>query len=153
MTKILKIGTFFLFSLLVIFSCEKPPCENYNGAQLNLGFFESDGTTLIAKSIDSLTVYAGNAFYDGSTLSLTTLALTLSNSKDQSEFIFLFKDGRSDTLVFNYLRETKLVSHECGFVNFYTLTGVTTTTNVIDSVWVRKELVEYGKEENCKIYF
>jgi hypothetical protein len=150
---------FFIFVLLAyLFSCETaPPCDDANGVQANLGFFYYDGTELTDTLIDSLVVYTFDKepvpFFDGTKTKNSTVALQLSMLNDTSIFIFEFGTDGTDTVKFIYTQYTNLVSHECGFVNFYELQEVKSTTNLIDSVWIRKELVEYGDDENVKIYF
>jgi hypothetical protein len=150
---------FFIIGLLLsFFSCQSPPpCEDANGVQVNLGFFYNSGTALSDTLIDSLVVYAltdkSTLYFDGTKTKDSTIALPLSMTSDTSVYIFNFGTEGSDTLEFCYIRHPKLVSYECGFVVFDTLTGVNVTHNHIDSVWIRKDLVEYGDEENVKIYF
>jgi hypothetical protein len=152
---------FYLIGVLLLmyfFSCETaPPCDDANGVQANLGFYHYNGTTLNDTLIDSLAVYTQSIlqilYYDGTQTATGKLELPLSMISDTSVFIFQFDSGVFDTLEFYYTQETRLISHECGFANFYTLTGATTTHNRIDSVWIRKNLVEYGDDENVKIYF
>jgi len=151
---------YFLIFLLLgyLFSCETPPpCEDANGVQANLGFYYYSETTLNDTLIDSLVVYALNEdlvlFFDGTQTRNQTIALPLSMISDTSIFIFQFGKDGTDTLEFRYTQYTKLISHECGFVNYFDISEIITTHNLIDSVWVRKELVEYGDEENVKIYF
>jgi len=150
---------FLVYALIVsLYSCETPPpCEDANGVQANVGFYYYSGTTLNKKSIDSLVVYTTNdlntPYYDGTKYRIDTIDLPLSMLNDTSVFIFHFGTDGTDTVEFYYTQYTRLVSYECGFINFYNLTGIKTTNNLIDSVWIRKELVEYGDEENVKIYF
>jgi hypothetical protein len=141
-----------------LFSCEAPPpCADANGVQANLGFYHYAETSLNDTLIDSLVVYTikdkKTPYYDGTKTKVDTIALPLSMLNDTSVYIFHFGTDGTDTLEFYYTQYTRLVTHECGFINFYNLTGIKTTHNLIDSVWIRKELVEYGNEENVKIYF
>jgi hypothetical protein len=150
---------FFLISLIIIFiySCEAPPCEDTNGVKAKLGFYHFDGNALKDTLIDSVNIYLKNDslthFFNGTKTKTGSISLPLSMITDSSTFIFKFGSSATDTLTFRYTQYLKLVSHQCGFVNFFTITNYKTTTNRIDSVWVRKDLVEYGTEENVKIYF
>lgn len=143
--------------LASVFACAPTPCDDANGVQVNLGFYLYDGVQLTDTLIDSLVVYTMNdletPYYDGTKTKISSIALPLSMISDTSAFVFQFDSLHIDTIEFYYTQYTRLVSHECGFVNFYNITNVTTTLNLIDSVWVRKNLVEYGDEENVKIYF
>ena len=81
------------------------------------------------------------------------LALPLSMIVDSSTYIFDFGTKSFDTLTLKYSQYIHLESHECGFVNFYNIESYKITNNQIDSIWIRKDLVEYGDEENIKIYY
>jgi len=149
----------FLITLIIIFiySCDAPPCEDSNGVLLNIGFYHFNGTSLKDTLIDSLNITLKNdsatLFLNGTKKKTGNVALPLSMIADSSTFIFQFDSVAYDTLTIRYNQYLKLVSHQCGFVNFFNITSYENTTNRIDSVWIRKDLVEYGTEENIKIYF
>jgi hypothetical protein len=142
---------------LMIYSCDIPPCEDSDGVQMNIGFYHFDEEILKDTLIDSLNIYLLNdslsLFQVGTHKKTGNVSLPLSMIADSSAFIFQFDSIAYDTLIFRYTSNLKLVSHECGFVFFYTISDCENTTNRIDSVWIRKDLVEYGTEENIKIYF
>jgi hypothetical protein len=150
---------FFFISLIILFiySCDAPPCEDSDGVMVNIGFYQFDGKALKDTLIDSLNIFLKNDslthFWDGTKIKTDSVDLPLSMLTDSSTFIFRFDSSVNDTITFRYTQYLKLVSHECGFANFFNITGCETTTNRIDSVWIRKDLVEYGNEENVKIYF
>ena len=150
---------FFLltFIVMVIYSCDAPPCEDSDGVKLNIGFYHFDGKALQDTLIDSLNITLQNdsttLFWNGIKQKIGSIALPLSMIADSSSFVFQFDSLAYDTITFQYTQYLKLESHECGFVNFFNITGCKTTTNRIDSIWIRKDLVEYGTEENIKIYF
>ena len=85
--------------------------------------------------------------------STNELALPLSMVADSSAFIFQFGKSCFDTLIIRYNQYIHMESHECGFVNFYNIESYEMTNNRVDSIWIRKDLVEYGDEENIKIYY
>ncbi|MCF8360326.1 MAG: hypothetical protein K9H26_16350 [Prolixibacteraceae bacterium] len=148
----------FVFSVLLasFFACETPRCE-YEGVYMNCGFYYFDGSELTDTLFNSLDVFA-SANTDSSLLNETGSAvgavqLPLSMIDDSSMFIFRFDSLSSDTLVFYHTKNLHLVSHECGFVHFFEISGAEYTHNNVDSLWIRKSLIEYGEEENIKIYF
>lgn len=152
----------FFFSIFVSFayllSCQSAlPCDDANGVQANLSFCYYSGTVLSDTLIDSLVVYAltdePTLYFDGTDSEDSTIALPLSMLSDTSVYIFQFGKEGTDTLQFCYTQYTNMVSIECGFVNFCNLTALNTTHHLIDSIWISKELVEFGDEENVKIYF
>jgi hypothetical protein len=142
-----------MFTFLV--SCDELPCPHSEGAGVNVLFFELDGITEI--TIDSFSVTLLNKpddpYADEYSKGVNSIRFPLSITDDSSTVILSFKDMSADTLVFYYTQELVLISHQCGFETFFTINEVSTTTNRIKSVWVSKELVEYGNRENIKIYF
>jgi hypothetical protein len=150
---------FFLTSLIIIFlcSCEPPPCADSNGVKVNIGFYHFNGISLKDTLIDSLNITLKNdsatLFFNGIKTKAGSVALPLSMNADSSSFILQFDSVAYDTLTIRYSHYLKLVSHQCGFVDFFDITSYKNTTNRIDSLWIRKDLVEYGTEENIKIYF
>lgn len=152
-----RIFFLFTFIVMVIYSCDAPPCEDSDGVQVNIGFYHFDGKALQDTLIDSLNITLKNdslfLYLDGTKQKTGSVSLPLSMISDSSSFILQYDSVAYDTITFRYTQFLKLESHECGFVNFFNITGIETTTNRIDSIWIRKDLVEYGTEENIKIYF
>ncbi|HPR33623.1 MAG TPA: DUF6452 family protein [Prolixibacteraceae bacterium] len=150
---------FFLIlatGLWLVSACDVPPCEQ-EGVFLNGTFYHFDGSTLQDTLFDSLRIYLGNEelllLSDQSGSSVGSFRLPLSANDEQSRFVFLFGNELSDTLIVHHTASLHLLSHECGFVHFFELTDVETGAGVIDSVWIRKPRVDYGEDENIKIYF
>ena len=143
--------------LFILFmACDELPCEDTNGVQVNLGFYTLNGTSLSDTTIDTLTLQLYNEIdtpYTESYIKTHTLSFPLSQLVDTSTIIFMYKDSVFDTIIFHYDRSLILENHQCGFETFFEINNITTTSNRLDSVWVRKNLVEYGDEENVKIYF
>ncbi|MBN1925674.1 MAG: hypothetical protein JW798_07560 [Prolixibacteraceae bacterium] len=139
-----------------IFACEQPKCE-YSGVYVNCGFYHFDGTTLQDTLFDSLSIFVSidpdTAWLDKTGKQVGSVQLPLSMVNDTSMFIFSFDSLLYDTLVFFHTKELHLVSHACGFINFFEITDIESTKHNLDSIWIRKSLIEYGEEENIKIYF
>lgn len=151
-------GSFILLIILAFIACEIVPCSDSDGVQLNAGFYASNGLSVSDTSIKILRPYAliqsDTVFLEDMLSSdYQMVFLPFSKTSDTSCFVFSFDSLGCDTLMFIYTKTLKLESHECGFDFFYNLTGASTTTHVIDSVWIRKANVEYGEEENLKIFF
>lgn len=144
-------------SIILTYSCIVDPCKYPEGVKANIGFYKFNGNILKDTLIDSLQVIIINGsndlYYDGTKTKVKSVSLPLSMINDSSTFIFKFDNTIQDTLVLYYDQYLHMVSHECGFVNFYNILNSKVTNNNIDSLWIRKELVEYGNEENIKIYF
>jgi len=168
-----KIRNTAIVALLSLFicSCDAPPCDDSDGVQVNFGFYYFNGNSLKDTLIDSLNVFLYEEKISADTLNGTIekdllaaylfeeqgdaqkIALPLSMIADSSTFIFQFGKSCFDTLIIRYNQYIHMESHECGFVNFYNIESYEMTNNRVDSIWIRKDLVEYGDEENIKIYY
>lgn len=149
------IGFFAVMAFLGVVSCQTvPPCEN--GEVLMYGGFHAINQYGVKDTlIDSVSVYLHSASDElyCSNKNLKMISLPLSMQQDSTVFIFVFGKKASDTLVVKHSFDLKLVSHECGFVGFFTLTDAYTTTHCIDSVRIRKDLVNYDMQENIRLHF
>ncbi|MDA3879251.1 MAG: DUF6452 family protein [Prolixibacteraceae bacterium] len=155
--KILLKILFWTAAALAFLSCDELPCEDPDGAQANLSFFTIERGGLSDTLIDSLTVILLNdetnpygIFYKTVT---NKISVPLSLNEDTTTMIFLYKDSIADTLIFRYSRFMNLPSHECGFVTFFEINDIATSSNRLDSAWISKSTVENGEFENVKIYF
>ena len=132
------------------------PCLEYDGVQLNSGFYKIENAIVQDTTIDSLIVYPLNsetAYYNGIARRPSGLSFPLQVDNDTTSYVLNLDSLVYDTITFIYTRELVLESHECGFETFFHLQELRYTCNRIDSVWIRKELVEYGEVENVKISF
>jgi hypothetical protein len=146
-----------LFLGVVFTACDKPPCDDSDGVQANLGFYKVQKYVYKDTTFKNLEVVTLDNPSEPLKYVLSSTAksiyLPLSKMSDTSIFILKFNAISWDTISFYYNKELKLESHECGFDFFFHLTKVVSTNHMIDSVWIRKELIEYGTKENVKIFF
>lgn len=142
--------------MMMLWSCDELPCPDSNGVNLNLGFYTFDGRILADTTIDTINVILLNHPEDPHSEELTRVqhfSFPLSMIADSSTMILTYKDAVSDTITFYYEKLLTLESHKCGFDNFFDINDIKASNNRLDSVWISKDLVEYGEEENIKIYF
>lgn len=150
---------FLLMGLLIItfYACEELPCTHTDGVKLNAGFFTIDNSILREVSFDSLTMYLANniedPYFEEHIRPLNKLAIPLSINSDTTTLVLKYKDKTADTIVFHYQRSVVLINHQCGFDTFFQLDTITSTHYKIESIWISKETIDYGKAENIKIYF
>lgn len=153
-----KYGKVLLVACLTAFvACAELPCSETGGVNLNAGFYSYDGVVLTDTLIPNLIMHFGQEeetiYSDTLKGKVQSIQFPLSMITDSSVVIFEFNNSKSDTLIFHYNTTLHLESHECGFVNFFEITSIDATNNQIDSVWISKNMVEYGDVENIKIYF
>lgn len=157
MVKKIKSYLFYFLLLAVLsVSCDVLPCTEYDGVQLNAGFYKINNRVVEDTTIDSLIIYPLNSdtvSYNGVTKNTGSISMSLNVDNDTTGYVLFLDSISYDTITFICARELNLESHECGFEYFFYLQEIRYTCNRIDSVWIRKDLVEYGKVENVKISF
>lgn len=146
-----------LFLIILFSSCEELPCEYADGVLLNVGLFNLDGSNISQASIDSFSLFLLNkdeSFYEEEFLNkVSAFSFPLSISDSTTTVILKFNNKLADTLIFKHTNSLVLVNHECGFDTFFNIDTVTTSNNLIESIWISNATVNYGSFENIKIYF
>jgi hypothetical protein len=149
------LGGFIL--LYTLNACDELPCDYTDGVNVYVGFYQYDGITLADTLIDSLVVYLMNdpesSYTDSMDDDTQSISFPLSMINDTSTVILKIGSFSADTIIFYYNKSLNLLSHTCGFVNFFEITNINTTNNQLDSIWIRDELINYDDDENIKIYF
>jgi hypothetical protein len=140
---------------LLLLSCTPESCFEETEAFLKAPLYESETGKLHAP--DSLTVYGlnmeTNKLYDKA-INIQIALLPLNAGTDYCVYIIKINEI-SDTLVFVYTTYPHLVSKECGYTFYHTLfaDSLTFTTNVIDSIIIRRNNISTANEENIRIYY
>lgn len=154
---IYKLIIFAIFLGVLSSSCEELPCEYPDGVQLHAGFYTSTGVaisdTLIGDFNLVLLNNTDNPYSEDYPTAIESISFPFAVTEDTSTVIITFENLEKDTITFRYNRTLALKSHPCGFDTFFEITEIVNTNNQIDSIWIKKDIVEYGSEENIKIYF
>jgi hypothetical protein len=144
----------FFVSLGLMLACSKPPCEVNGDVQLNASFYRNVNNSVKDTLVDSVALVLGlqldTVYFE--TNKTKSLSFPLNINSDTTTVVVTFDQKVSDTITFVVKRDLKMISHECGFAYYFEIQKVESTTNRIKSIWVSKELVEYGTKENIKIY-
>ena len=141
--------TFFL-------SCEEKDCTQNLNNPAGIGFYTHVNSSETDTVLSLLSVYGESkrdSFLYDSVANVSSLTVPLDPGKDFSRFIFEY-DSISDTLQINYKRELTFISHACGFTTDYTVEGINSSNNRLDSVIVTNQIITRNQnEEHVKIYF
>ena len=139
--------------------CNTESCtENQSSIPL-AGFYGSDGTKV---SVDSLCIRgvgapSDSALYSGSALSQAYLPLRSDKESTSYYFQYLQKDLNFpqlyDTITVRYTSEPYFTSEECGLSFIYTVTDLSFTTHLIDSVKLLDNKITPADVEQLQIYF
>ena len=151
-------GCIFPIMLLVIFfiaSCtDDEVCEEATANALRIGFYLDDQEVETPASLNALSIYAlgvsDSLIYDSEN-NVSRVELALNPTTDTCGFVFVF-GLQSDTLWFDYERETHLISVECGFTMFYVLQQVDHTPHFIVSLGIAEPHVTNDLNEHIEIY-
>lgn len=141
----------------LISACEELPCKYTNGVQLKAGFYVYNGISLKDTSLQNFRLELYND--DDTSYEITydkliqSISFPLSMLADSSVIILHFQNMKSDTMTIYYEKSLHLLSHQCGFDEFFEIRNIQTTTHQLDSVWIRNEVVDYAQNEHLKIYF
>jgi hypothetical protein len=155
MRKVIPGNLVVILSGLILFmlSCTPESCFEETKSFLKASLY--DNITKKLQAPDSLTAYGlnmeTNKLYD-KTKKLQIALLPLNAVTDNCVFIIKI-NGITDTLEFWYSSYPHLVSKECGYTFYHNLDTLTYTTNVIDSIYIRKNNITTINEENIRIFY
>ena len=139
-------------SILFFTSCTPQSCFEETEAFLKATFYQNetlrapDSLTVYGISMDSTKIYnkSGN---------IKLALIPFNASSDNSVFVIKINDI-TDTITFFYSSYPHLVSKECGYTFYHTLLDQPVyTTNVIDTVYIRKNNITILNEENIRIFY
>ncbi len=154
-----KDSSLFIFILLSVFltsliSCTPESCLEDTESFLEASFY-SDSTGK-ALAPDSLTVFGAgrdtSKIYSAST-GVRVASFPLNAETGSSVFIIKI-NGTTDTLTFLYSSYPHLISRECGYTYYHDLIeSPLFTTNIIDSISTKNNVITTKIEENIQIFY
>ena len=155
MRKVIPGNLFGILSGLILFmlSCTPESCFEETKSFLKASLY--DNITKKLQAPDSLTAYGlnmeTNKLYNKAK-KLQIALLPLNALTDNCAFIIKI-NGITDTLELWYSSYPHLVSKECGYTFYHNLDTLTYTTNAIDSIYIRKNIITTINEENVQIFY
>ncbi len=152
-----KFALLVLLMMALFFSActDDEICEEATANALRVGFYIADQEVETPASLNALSIYAlgvsnRKLIYDSEN-NVSRVELALNPASDVCGFVFVF-GLQSDTLWFEYERETHLISVECGFTMFYNLQNAEHTSDVILTLGIADSHVTNALNEHIKIY-
>lgn len=139
--------------LLKVFSCTPESCFEETEAVVKVSLY--DFSLKSSSAPDSITIYGMNK--DDSKIynrrrNVTVAMFPLNAASDSSVFIVEI-NGVTDIIIFRHSSFTHLISKECGYTFYHTISDVIPTYNEIDSISIRKNSITTANEENIRIYY
>lgn len=115
-----------------------------NGTEKEYSFPEALTVSMMVNGRDSIVVnHITNA---------KELTLPMSYTSDCDTVILKFLDRYNDTLYIYHSNTPIYQSMECGVIMHHTITGISHTTNFIDSLTINTANVNFDHNENIKLY-
>ncbi len=113
-------------------------------------------TTKLRQAPDSITLYGignENLLLYKKAINVQPVLFALNPSVANCKYIIKINNV-TDTITFSYSGYLHLISKECGYTYYYTLSEKPVfTTNIIDSLAVTKGAITNLNEENIRIYY
>ncbi|MFH0842605.1 MAG: DUF6452 family protein [Bacteroidota bacterium] len=149
-----NIAAIIIAVLLEIASCTPEACFEETVAKVKVPFYLS--STQKVKAPDNLTIYGLNKgtdkIYAGSK-SVSRAEIPLNPSTDSCGFVLII-NGVSDTIMVVYDSYPHLISVECGYTYYHTISRPPSyTKNIIDNIIITNKFVTTGDEENFRILY
>lgn len=146
-------GLLWLCGLVVgLAGCESNDCMLSSGSYCNLAFVDGEGKGV--KLLDTLTVSTtGDNVIINRKLGAEGMDLPLSYTATVDTFYLKYSTRLADTLWVEHLNLPYFSSMECGTVMHYRLTGIQSTTHLIDSVRIVNTEITNSLKKNVEIYF
>lgn len=134
-------------------SCSAGSCFDQTEARVKGTFYSTETGLTLAP--DSVSLYGVNmdtvTFYDKS-IKLKTAEFPLYAAEQDKKMVIRI-NGINDTMDFRYSSYPHLLSKECGYTFFFTLDTVIHSTNIIDSISIKKNTITTFNEENMRIFY
>jgi hypothetical protein len=135
-------------------SCTPLTCFDDTESFIKASFYNY--TTQLKQPPDSITLYGAgnqNTLLYKKAIKIQPVLFALNPSDTTCKFIIKI-NNITDTITFGYTSFLHLISKECGYTYYYTLSEkLVFTLNTIDSISVRKGLITTLNEENIRIFY
>lgn len=141
--------------ILILVTCTPESCFEETEPFVKASLYLTGGSK--PQAPDSLTVYGlnmgTNLLYKKAT-GITIAHLPLNASSHECSYILKI-NGKTDTVKFRYSTYPYLVSKECGLTFYHDLyaDSLTYTRHIIDSIYIRKNVITTLNEENIRIFY
>jgi hypothetical protein len=138
----------------VVASCTPLTCFEDTESFLKASLYNY--TTQVKQPADSISLYGignENILMYKKAIKIQPVLFALNPSADTCKFAIKINDI-TDTITFSYTSFLHLISKECGYTYYYTLSEIPVfTNNAIDSVSITKGSITTLNEENIRIYY
>jgi hypothetical protein len=142
-----------LMLILELASCSKQACYDNTDPVMNASLLASGtghDTSAVSLIVRGMTATDTIDFVDAKSVSHFSVPLDPGN--DVTIF-YIILNGVTDTAVIKYDRTPHLVSAECGYTIVSELTGLSTTHNIIDTLFIENNSVNLNGKRNLHLFY
>lgn len=143
---------FFVISRTLI-SCVPQTCNEKTESFAGATFYKM-GTGKI-EAPDTVSIYClknGNPLFYEKLVKRSIIYLPFDASAEKCSFLLKINQS-TDTISFDYTTFPGLISRECGYTFYFSVTGYITTKNIIDTIIVVNSRITNRDEENLRIFY
>lgn len=148
-----------LLIILGMTACSSEDCPINNTVQGKMVFYNSLGDAVSINAMLSMTVVRpqGDSVILNKKTNATDVAFPLSYTNETDTFIYCYDLNGTlvtyDTLYISHTNTPTLVSVDCGTAMFHTITAVSSTHTLIDTLIIKSPEVNYDERENIQVIY
>lgn len=151
-----------LLALLAV-SCEEIDCPLENTVELQIGFYDSDGTAYELDDTLSVLAAGTDSILYNSGYGITSVEVPVSYSQEADTLLLQLTDasGRTatDSIIYGHTNMVHFENIDCPAAVFHVITSVRWTSHdptslplTIDSVAIVAPNINYNAQENLRVY-
>ncbi len=160
MTRLRHIATLLAIPLMLIgvAACSGEDCPINNTVMGKMAFYDPYGEAVAFAGTLSVTAVRqqGDSVVINQKYGPSDVLFPLSYTHETDTFIFTYSNGgatATDSIYVSHTNTPTLVSVDCGTAIFHTITSVSSTRHVIDSLILKSSEVNYDERENIQIIY
>lgn len=145
-----------LLFILGVSACSGDDCPINNTVMGKMVFYGQDGKTgsLTATLTVSVVRPQGDSVVLNQKAYASEVVFPLSYVHETDTFVFDYNSGVAyDSLFISHTNTPTLVSVDCGTAMYHTITSVSSTRNLIDTLILKSSEVNYDERENIKVIY
>lgn len=148
-----------LFAIIGVAACSGEDCPINNTVMGKMAFYNQLGDAVSLNTILSVSVVRpqGDSLVLNQKSQASDVIFPLSYTHETDTFIFCY-DFNGDVILYDsiyigHINTPTLVSVDCGTAMFHTITTVSSTHYLIDSLILKSSEVDYDERENIQVIY
>lgn len=145
-----------LFITAIMAACSNEDCPINNTVQGNMAFYSPHGDAVAFTGTLTVSVVRpqGDSVVINRMSNTSKVTFPLSYAFETDTLIFNYNNGAAyDSLYIRHTNIPTLVSIDCGTAMYHTITSVSSTHHVIDTLILKSPEVNYDERENIQVIY